>query len=63
VIRVDCWYTVFVVVDEGTPFDVSTCNETVNVAGDAIDGTVRIGFCAVADGENEAPEAEQVQDH
>ena len=63
VIVADCWLTVFVVVDEDTPAEVVTCNETVNVAADAMAGTVRTGFCALADGENEAPAAEHVHDH
>ena len=62
-ISADCWYTVFVVVDEVTPAEVVTVRDTVNAAGDATEGIVRIGFCAVADGENDAPDAEQDHDH
>ena len=63
VIVADCWLTVFVVVDEDTLAEVVTCNEIVNVAADAMAGIVRTGFCALADGENEAPAAEHVHDH
>jgi hypothetical protein len=57
-----CWNTVFVVIEEGTPADVVTVRDTVNVALAPIAGTVSTGFCAVAD-ENVAPVAEHVHDH
>jgi len=44
VIRVDCWYTVFVVVEEVTPADVVTVSDIVNAAGAATPRIVRMGF-------------------
>ena len=35
-IRVDCWYTVFVVVDEVTPAEEVTVRDTVNAAGSTL---------------------------